>query len=541
MTTKRALVASVAIAVACGGAPRRFPARAPLAVDPDMTPFTPRPRVYKSPQVWDTVDNLLFEPLTRVLAVRTAKRAPNATALDEVADSSWFQNRVEALARGELAAWARGPCDQPPPDPAGPWRVTGGKPDGANPGFLLEHASGRRFLFKLDGGATGERASIADVIGSRLYHAAGYHVPCNRVAVLDPATLAIKPGASAKDFIGDKIPFTPEVLAMAMQRGMPRADGKVRGGLSELLPGTPLGPWGDFGTRPDDPNDIIPHEDRRELRGSYVFAALLGHYDAREQNALDVWVETGPGGAGYVRHYILDFGDGLGSVSSRPRVSRRRGHAYELDWGVWFVDTFTLGLLPRPWRDPRYGPGGTTLAFFSADNFDPDHFRTAYPYGPFTRLTEADAAWGARILARMSPAALRAMLDEAQVTDRAVYDAALAALVGRRDKLLRRYLGRLSPLAEARVERRGDAPVLCVVDRWTQAGLDGGARRTVTARLDGAALRVDAGGDASEHCARLPSRRGAYRVVELTAPRGRPLRVHLADVGGTEQVVGLER
>jgi len=47
------------------------------------------------------------------------------------------------------------------------------------------------------------------------------------------------------------------------------------------------------GTRPDDPNDIYPHERRRELRGPRVFAAWLNHDDARSITSIDTHVEEG--------------------------------------------------------------------------------------------------------------------------------------------------------------------------------------------------------------------------------------------------------
>jgi hypothetical protein len=509
MITKIALLV-LPFAVACAQ-PRPFPHADVMARDPDMVPFSPKPAKYESPQVWNTIDNTVFEPLVGALALRRTPRAINVNALDEVPDSSWFTNRLDALV-DDPHAFARGPCiDEPPLAAAGPWTVIGGKPNGANPGFMVRHASGKKYLFKLDG-VSGERPSAADVIGSRIYYAAGYNAPCNEIVYLDPATLTLSPDAMAEDFVGDKVHFTREMLDTALAKGLRNKDGRIRGGLSLLLP-RPLGPWKDFGTRADDPNDVIRHEDRRDLRASYVFGAWLAHYDAREQNSLDTWVETSPG-AGFIKHFMLDFGDCLGSMSNWRRVSGRRGHAYELDVPLALAELVTLGAIDRPWRHAQ--PVSRTFGNFTAENLEPDNYRTAYPYGPYTRMTEADAAWGARLLARMTPDLIHAVIAEAHLSDPADSAELERTLLGRRDKLLRRYLGRLSPLARPRLDERGR---LCLIDVRVEAGVTPGP---------------------ADVCVAIPQRDGD-QVLEVRANGTAPVRVHVYRVGGAFRIIGLER
>jgi hypothetical protein len=531
--TTRSVLALIVIA-ACGASVRRFPLRAPMTVDPDTTPFLPPPKEYKAPEIWDTVDNTVFGPLVDVLAVHQNRRARNVNALDEVPSSSWFENRIDSIA-GDLAAFLRGACDDTTPDPAGPWVVVSGKPDGANPGFQVKDPSGKRYFFKPDGGRSHERQSVADFIGARVHYAMGFNTACTRIIYIQPSAFSIKPGAKAENFVGDKVPFTPEMLAKAIDYGMKREDGAVRGGLSQFLPGKPIGPWRDFGVRPDDPNDVIPHEDRRELRGSYVIGAWLSHYDAREQNSMDMWQAPADDKPGYVKHFQLDFGDCLGSMSGWERVTRRRGHAYEVDWPVAFVELVTLGLLPRPWRDPKMSPAGTSLGYYKAAPFDPDRYRTAYPFGPYARVTEADAAWGARILARISPEMVRALVASAQLTDPVMERELLISLLGRREKLLQRFLTRLSPLARPRI----DAGRLCVTDARIEGGL--AVRGVLKATQDGQALAIERGATAAESCVGPLATTEDYTLVELRADDTRLLRVHLYKQDGAYQVAGLDR
>jgi len=534
VTTKTTAAVLALVAVACGGAAvRPFARRPPMTIDPDTTPFLPKPAVYKAPEIWDTAENILFKPIVDTLAVKQSRRAVNVNALDEVPDSSWFTNRIDRL---DVDAFVKGPCEDQAPDPAGPWTIVAGKPDGANPGFMVEHPSGKRFFFKPDGGRGFERQSLADMVGSRVHYAAGFNTACTHVTYVQPDAFQIGPKAKAENKVGDKVKFTPAMMQKVLDYGMKRADGAIRGGLSQLLPGKPLGPWRDFGVRPDDPNDVIPHEDRRELRGSYVFGAWLSHYDAREQNSMDMWEAPADGAPGYVKHYQLDFGDCLGSLSGWERVSRRRGHVYEIDWPIAFVELVTFGALSRPWRDPKLSPAGTRLGYFTAEDFDPDSYSTAYPFGPYSQVTEADAAWGARILARITPEMIRALIDHAGIVDTVMKAEVERALLGRRTKLLDRFLTRLSPLARPRMSSAGE---LCLTDARIEGGLT--VPGIVTASLQGTPLAVKRGTPPAESCTAPITSTTDYVVVELRADDTGPLLVHLYRSGAGYEIAGVDR
>ena len=104
------------------------------------------------------------------------------------------------------------------------------------------------------------------------------------------------------------------------------------------MPGTVVGQFMFTGRRSDDPNDVFPHERRRELRGLRVFSAWLNHDDARAINSIDTYVEEE--GRRYIRHYLQDFGSNLGSGSTsaqQPRggyeyLDRARQDWQGLDW-----------------------------------------------------------------------------------------------------------------------------------------------------------------------------------------------------------------
>lgn len=561
---------------------RRFPAQAPMWHDPDRHPFAGVPEEYFSPFGWDAANQTIFRPIARAFAVDPAGEAVNVNAWDEVPDSSWFENRI---GRSPLSPEqvAEGACPTPPPNSDGPWAVTGAKPNGANPGFIIKAQDGRRYLLKFDGVVQGPRATTADVVVSRIYHAAGFFVPCNQIVYFDAKILRVDAAAKAEDEHGNDVPLEQHHIDEVLSKALRTPDGRYRASSSLFIEGRPIGPFTYEGRRDDDPNDIVPHEDRRELRGSRLLGAWTNHFDAREQNTLAAFVETSKG-RGYVRHYIIDFGDCFGSIWEPPMLGRRIGHSYYLDFPYMTEDFLTLGIVTRPWDVARFGPTGSVLGYYTAERFDPELWRPGYPNPAFSRMSERDGAWMARIIARFSDAHLRALIDTGSLADQTLRNVLFDVLQKRRDAILRRYLDRLSPLAHPRVvvltspghdsESPVATPWLCLEDLAVSAGIARPEERGYAARAFRGAPLEPAGEPrlrrprSNEVCAELPQAfspeptssvsfdapERAYTVVDVWAGdrnhRSFPLRAHLYGHGvarerpglvGDYTVVGLER
>jgi len=71
------------------------------------------------------------------------------------------------------------------------------------------------------------------------------------------------------------------------------ADGSYRVIASKALEGRSVRHFRFYGVRSDDPNDVIPHEHRRELRAYGTFAAWLNHVDSKSINTLDTVLDLG--------------------------------------------------------------------------------------------------------------------------------------------------------------------------------------------------------------------------------------------------------
>ena len=143
----------------------------------------------------------------------------------------------------------------------------------------------------------------------------GYNAE-NHIAYVRREQLTIGNSAKFTPPGGKRRAMRPEDLDTLLQHADREPDGGYRIVASKALPGKPIGRIRFVDTRPDDPNDVVPHEDRRELRGYGVFAAWLNHVDAKAINSLDTLITEN--GRSYVRHHLLDFGSALGSAGVGP-------------------------------------------------------------------------------------------------------------------------------------------------------------------------------------------------------------------------------
>ena len=437
----RAIVAIVIVAcfvvTATSATPRFFPDD-PIAADDDMALDAGQAKAIEGSNGYDWTEHTFLKP-----GDRRDIRAVNVNTIDEVPDSSWFTNRI-GVRDMPLDEIVRGPNRSDTIDFAG-WPIVQEKSTGITPGYRVRDPEGRLYQIKFDPPSNPEMASAAEVIGAAIYHALGYNVVEGFAVDIDPETIVIAPEATTVDLTGNRRPLRRADIDRLLARAARLPNGKYRATISRFADGRPLGYFKYYGTRPDDPNDIHPHEHRRELRASRVFAAWVNHDDSRGLNSLDMLEERG--GRRFIRHYMFDFGSIMGSGSVFAQVPRA-GNEYILEWAPAMKTLASLGLYVRPWIRVDYPEVPAAVGRFEADFFDPLKWRPEYPNPAFDNMRADDAFWGARLVARFSDEIIRAIVAKARYSDPAATEYIAATLIKRRDKVLRAWLTGVNPIVQ---------------------------------------------------------------------------------------------
>jgi hypothetical protein len=444
---------ALASALPAGGAAPKFLPDDPVAVDHDRLPMPKPARVELS---------TTFDVIERTFKGRpdgNIPRAVNVNTLGEVPDSSWFTNRMGAavLSVEELV---RGAVQGDGPDVSRPWSVIRGKSGGISPGFTMRDARGDVYFIKPDPEGFPNLSTAADVIGSRFFHAFGYFVPENHVAYVRRDQLELAPDARISEAGYGRRTMTAADLDRILARVYRRKDGAIRVVAGRALPGEDIGPHEFIGTRPDDANDVFPHEHRRELRGYRVFAAWLNHDDSRSVNSLDTFMPVSEG-RGWVRHHLIDFSSALGSGSTPQKEiapqATRPGNEYIVEIAPALKTAVTLGLWERPWRKVEYRVH-PEIGRIEAEYFRPEAWKPEYPNPAFERMLPDDAFWAARIVSRFTDEMVRALVHTGQYDDPAAERQLADTLLKRRDKTVAYYFRQVNPLAGFEVVSGAEGP-----------------------------------------------------------------------------------
>ena len=512
--------------------PPRFRVDDPLAADPDKNGIT-QPQPLRLSQIYDLVENTF---LTRLKQGETVEPAVNVNTLGEVPDSSWFTNRMSrrVMSIDELVI---GPNQLDGPDLTEPWSIVGAKTEGVTPGFTIRDGRGEVFFVKFDPPDYPQLMTATEVISTRFFHAFGYNVPENYAVFIRRGDLKIGSDAQLTDEEGKERSLTERDLGRIFQKIYQGPDGRIPVMASRRLPGTPLGPFRYYGVRTDDPNDIFPHENRRELRGLRLLCAWLNHDDSRSMNTLDMYV--GEPGLGFVKHHLIDFGSCLGSGSVKPQ-SRRAGNEYIIEWPPILKAALSFGIWDRPWRHVKY-PDFPSIGRFEGDFFQPELWRPEYPNPAFDRMLPEDAFWAVRIIYRFSDEMVRAIVETGEIADQEAEEYLVQTLIKRRDKILAHYLERMNPLDEFRVSERGLEFRDLAVDRRLSPERPYQYQWFRYSNPDGKSSPLGQPGRTQETRLDLPDNSSEFLMVRIGPEGSQTVDVYLRRAGVSRRLVGIDR
>jgi hypothetical protein len=521
------------------------------------------PKFYADDPVWverDTQDASSIKPLEMDLLVDIALNlfgkgkvtnppaAQNVNTIDEVPDSSWFTNRAgrRALTPEEVAI---GPNTSNGPA-AGQWTVTSSKSDGVTPGFTIKDSSGQRWFLKFDPPGYRAMSTGTEVAVTKLMWALGYNVPENHIAYVRREQLVVGEGATFT-LPGRKARTLRRTdIDTLLKRASREMDGSYRVIASKALPGKPVGRIRFDGTRPDDPNDVVPHENRRELRAYGVFAAWLNHVDAKAINSLDVLVTEN--GRSYVRHYLIDFGSALGSGAIEP-AEYSAGFEYLVEPRTVGKQMLSFGFMRPTWQTTPFYEARAIgrLPRYNA-TFNPESWKPRIPNQAFMHARADDKFWAAQKLVALTTDMIRAAVRSGDFGDPAAEEFLVRALAERRDAIGRAYLPAINPIVDAALDATGtltfnNAAVEADFARAPQG------YRAVWSTFDNTTRTTEPIGETSDLTSplqapgALPGADGSFVKVELSAMGGshpswaEPVNTYFRREQGSWKLVGFER
>jgi hypothetical protein len=486
--------------------------------------------------------DLLLNLFTRPGDPAPHVRAGNVNTIDEVPDSGWFTNRIYARPLG-VDEIVRGPNVAPPPAP-GPWTIVSAKTSGVSPGFTARDSRGVRWFVQFDAAGHPGAATSAVAVATRLFWALGYNQIETHLVALRRDDLKIDDKATIETRATHRRPLRNGDVDDVLARAARSADGTYRATAGLSVPGRVIGPFKYYGTRSDDPNDVVAHEHRRELRALKVFGAWTNLVDMKAGNTLDTVVDVE--GRAVVRHYLQDVGSTFGTGAQGPR-EWDEGYEYLYEGTPMWKRLVSFGFFLRPWQTIPYQEL-PEIGRFEGDRFDPTQWRPRVPTAAILRADASDTFWAALRVAAFSNELIRAAVKQGQYEDASAERLLRDVLVKRRDRIARAYLRQVSSLTHFALDSQGrltftDAAVAAGVApagegfeaQWFRYANDTDATEAIGASRGRSALEAPSP---------LPVADGA--IVKITiaptgADAGRPVDVYFRHHADGWRLVGIDR
>jgi hypothetical protein len=469
-------------------------------------------------------------------------RAKNINTIDEVPDSSWFTNRIgtRPITADEIT---KGPIIGAPPDPS-KWVLIREKSSGAHPGFTAVDAKGETWFVQFDPPKFPEGATAAVAIATKIFWALGFNQVESFLTTFDPKVATIDPKATVRRPNGKRTPFMRDDMNVILENVARNPDGTYRVVAGRLLPGKVLGGYQYAGTRPDDPNDLVPHEHRRELRALRVFGAWTNLTDLKNANTVDTVITEN--GRTRVKHYLQDVGSTFGMCNDY--------HEWDLSY-EYFLEgppsrkrLFTLGFGLSPWQTVDYVEY-PSVGKFEGKVFDPRKWRPQTPTAGYMEMRDDDAFWAARRVAAFTDDLIRAAVHTGQFSDPKAEQYLADVLIQRREKIKSVYLTAVNPIVNPALDGKGLT--------FENAAVSGGvAEGSVTYRaswmtFDNATGATKPLSETQSSTTTIPAPGGlpssGFVAVDIAADSAtyptwkQPVRAFFRQDGGSWKLVGLER
>ncbi len=533
----------LAAALGAGATAPTFYPDDPIAREPSSEDAS-AVRAWDIPLAYDLMLNLFTHP-----GDQRDVRAQDVNTADEVPDSEWFTNRIlhrtltpEALSTGPVVH------DGPAP---GRFTVVRAKPAGISPGFVLRDSANVLWFVQFDAVSNPEAASAASMIANRIFWALGYwqleyHLGQIRLEDLDIDDKALVETPSGRTRRIDEAD-----LARVLAKAARQSDGSYRMLASRAADGKVLGGFRYHGTRPDDPNDVIPHEHRRVLRALKVFGAWTNLVDMKAGNTLDVLVPQ-DGGRQVVRHYLQDVGSTFGTGALGPR-DFDEGYEHLFEAQPTLKRLASMAFWIKPWQTVEYREF-PAVGRFTAEAFVPEQWKARAPTAAIANARADDTFWAARRVMAFSDTMIDTVVSVGRISDPAARRHLASVLEQRRDRIGRAYYTAVNPLVDFSLAEDG---TLDFVNEAARSGVVPDAAtgyRAAWARFDNATGVATPIGEATSAAAprltspgALPVQEGTYVQVDIAATSAAypawqsPVRIHWRRTSGAWMLVGVRR